>query len=193
MHEPSGMRTHALSILLFAALPAAALADPPSTRDPASQSSTKLDLQVTSSAFKANEAIPPEYTCDGRSVTPPLSWSTVPSNTRSIAILVDDPDAPKGTFTHWMVTGIPPTTTALPAGGALPEGAIAAKNSKGNTGYTGPCPPSGVHHYYFHVYALDIVPARPATKQALLKAISGHILAEGQLVGTYQKVNTPGG
>lgn len=92
-----------------------------------------------------------------------------------------------------MVTGIPATTTSLPAGGALPEGAVAAKNSKGTTGYTGPCPPSGVHHYNFHVYALDLVPPRPASKQALLKAITGHILAEGQLVGTYQKTTTPGG
>jgi Raf kinase inhibitor-like YbhB/YbcL family protein len=151
----------------------------------------KVELHVTSPAFSANGAIPPEYTCDGRSIAPPLSWSTVPSNTRSIAILVDDPDAPKGMFTHWLVTGIPPTTTSLREGAKLPEGARVAKNGKGNFGYTGPCPPSGRHHYYFHIYALGTEIARPESKSDFLAAIDGHILAEGELVGTYQKITPP--
>ena len=189
------MRTHLLPLVLLAA-PASVLAAPPMTKtppqqQPPSKTAMKLELEVTSTAFGANEAIPPDYTCNGRSTTPPLSWSKVPSNTRSIAILVDDPDAPKGTFTHWLVTGIPPTTTSLPEGGALPSGAVAAKNGKGSAGYTGPCPPSGRHHYYFHIYALDTAITTPASKSEFLAAIDGHTLAEGALVGTYQKTTPP--
>jgi Raf kinase inhibitor-like YbhB/YbcL family protein len=186
------MRTHALSLALFAAFAAApttALADPPA---PPSPSGAKPELQVTSSAFKAGEAIPPKYTCDGTSTPPPLAWSAVPSGTRSIAIFVDDPDAPSGTFTHWLVTGISPTTTELRGGGPLPQGAVASKNGKGAAKYTGPCPPSGRHHYVFHVYALDTtVGEPPASRAELTQAIDGHVLAEGQLIGVYQKITPP--
>jgi Raf kinase inhibitor-like YbhB/YbcL family protein len=91
-------------------------------------------LQVTSSAFGANQEIPPRYSCEGTHTTPPLAWSRVPAGTRSVAILVEDPDAPGGIYTHWLVTGIPPTTTSLAAGAALPHGATAARNSKGRLG-----------------------------------------------------------
>ncbi len=142
---------------------------------------------MTSSAFGANGAIPSEYTCDGAQTTPPLTWSNVPKNTRAAAILIEDPDAPNGAFTHWLVTGIPPAITSLSSGGTLPEGAMVAKNGKGDTGYIGPCPPSGRHHYFFHVYALDTTIPGPATKEDFLSSINGHILAEGQLIATYQK------
>src|SRR5258707_143240 len=142
------MRT-LMSLVVLVALPAGALADSPSGNP-----GTKRTIVVTS-AFKPGEAIPGEFTCDGNETSPPLAWSNVPSETQSIAVLVEDRDAPKGTFTHWLVTGIPPTTTSLPAGAALPEGATAAKNDKGYPGYAGPCPPAGRHHYIFHVYALD--------------------------------------
>jgi Raf kinase inhibitor-like YbhB/YbcL family protein len=112
-------------------------------------------LTVTSSAFQANGAIPSEYTCDGAEQTPPLAWSNVPPGTKSIAIHVEDVDAPSGAFTHWLVTNIPPTQTSLEPGAALPHGAMTAKNGKGATGYTGPCPPNGTHHYHFRVFALD--------------------------------------
>ena len=135
---------------------------------------THTSLTVTSSAFQANQAIPSEYTCDGGAKTPPLSWSGVPSDAKSVAILVEDPDAPKGTFTHWIVTNIPPSQTSL-ANGA--EG----------TRYTAPCPPSGTHHYHFRVYALDKTLAHPASRADFMKQIKGHVLAQGDLVGTYSK------
>jgi Raf kinase inhibitor-like YbhB/YbcL family protein len=103
-------------------------------------------LTVTSSAFRANGPIPRELTCRGGDKSPPLSWSPVPGETMSIAILIEDPDAPKGPFTHWIVTDLPRDTTSLPEGGGLPPGAIAGSNSTGTTGYVGPCPPSGTHH-----------------------------------------------
>jgi Raf kinase inhibitor-like YbhB/YbcL family protein len=142
-------------------------------------------LTVTSSAFKANAEIPTEFTCEGSEVSPPLAWSAVPNNTRTIAIFVDDPDAPRGSFTHWLVTNLPSTTTGLLAGAALPEGAVAAKNDKGNMGYAGPCPPSGRHRYSFHVYALDTSLPHPASKADFFAAIQGHVLAQGELTGVY--------
>jgi Raf kinase inhibitor-like YbhB/YbcL family protein len=169
-----------LGLLVLSILPASALADT-AKRTPRSPAS----LDVTSTAFKNNEVIPSEYTCDGTGGAPPLSWSNVPAGTKSTAILVDDPDAPKGTFTHWLVTGIPATATST--SGGLPSQAVESKNDKGTSGYTGPCPPSGRHHYQFHVYALDITLPKAMTRADFLNAISGHILATGQLVGTYQK------
>ena len=147
-------------------------------------------LTVTSDAFKANEAIPSEYTCDGAEKRPQLSWAGVPSDAKSIAILVEDPDAPKGTFTHWMVTNIPPSETSLSASGSLPQGAVAAKNDKGAADYAGPCPPSGTHHYHFRVYALDKTIPEPTSRASFMKEIEGHVLAQGDLVGTYSKQGT---
>lgn len=148
---------------------------------------TTRTLTVTSDAFQANQAIPSEYTCDGGEQTPPLSWSGVPRDAKSVAVLVEDPDAPKGTFTHWIVTNIPPSETSLPANGSLPQGAVAAKNDKGATGYAAPCPPSGTHHYHFRVFALDRTLAQPASRADFMKAIQGHVLAQGDLVGTYTR------
>lgn len=182
------MRTQFLSLLLLAAVPATVLADTAaSSKTTATKRPTKTSLKVTSSAFGANGAIPSEYTCDGAQTTPPVSWSNLPKNTRTVALLVEDPDAPSGAFTHWLVTGIPGAITSLSSGGTLPDGAMVAKNGKGDTGYIGPCPPSGRHHYFFHVYALDTTIPGPATKEDFLSSITGHILAEGQLIGTYQK------
>jgi hypothetical protein len=167
---------HSISLLLVA-LPALAAANPMNNKS----------LTVSSDAFKPNAAIPAEYTCEGGEKTPPLSWSGVPSDAKSIAILVEDPDAPKGTFTHWIVTNIPPSESSLSANGALPQGAVAAKNDKGATGYAAPCPPSGTHHYHFHVFALDKTLAQPATRAAFMNEIKGHVLAQGELVGTVSK------
>lgn len=178
------MRTLTL-LLLTTLIPAAALAGPGTGKITPRQA--KADLKLTSTAFKANQQIPSEYTCDGSDTAPPLAWSAVPGNTRSLALLVEDPDAPDGTFTHWLVTGIAPTTDGITPGAGLPAGAVAAKNGKGDTGYTGPCPPSGRHHYAFHVYALETTIPTPATKDDFLAAIKGHVLAEGLLVGTYEK------
>lgn len=183
------MRGRLCSLGFVAGVSASALgARGPSTPSPVGANNS---LTVASSAFRHNELIPPEYTCDGTERPPPLSWSGVPSATKSVAILVDDPDAPNGMFTHWLVSGIPPTTTSLPAGGALPPGAVAAHNSKGLTGYAGPCPASGRHLYHFRVFALDTAIAAPASTAAFLSAIDGHVLAIGELVGTYQRLTTP--
>lgn len=184
------MRTPLLPLAL-AALPATALAGPPVTpTSPVPPTPSRLELAVTSTAFTANQPIPPEFTCDGGDNPPPLAWSTPPKDTRSIAVFVDDADAPRGTFTHWLVTGISPLATSL-AGTSLPGGAVAAKNSKGDASYTGPCPPAGRHRYYFHVFALDTAIAQPADKLDFLRAINGHVLADGTLMGTYQKTTTP--
>jgi Raf kinase inhibitor-like YbhB/YbcL family protein len=180
------MNTKLLSLLL-AAVPMTAVAEPAA---PAKTTPKRTALKVTSSAFTNNGAIPADYTCDGAQTTPPLSWSNVPKSARAVAVLVEDPDAPSGAFTHWLVTGIPGTIASLSSGGALPEGAMVGKNGKGDTGYFGPCPPSGRHHYFFHVYALDTTIPGPATKEDFLSSINGHILAEGQLIGTYQKSAT---
>lgn len=174
------MRNSVLASLLVAVVPASADADNPKRPESATAA-----IQVTSSAFASNEPIPSEYTCDGHaSAPPPISWSKVPAGTKSIAVLVDDPDAPGGSFTHWLVTGIPASTTSLDK--SLPEGATAAKNGVGAMGYWGPCPPAGRHHYYFRVYALD-TPLTASNRAEFLSASRGHILAVGQLVGTYEK------
>jgi Raf kinase inhibitor-like YbhB/YbcL family protein len=183
------MRTVLRSLLVAAAVPSGALADTPTKSPPLPPPKAALD--VTSSAFRANQVIPTKYTCDGTQTPPPLAWSGVPKDAKTIAIFVEDTDAPSGSFTHWLVTGIPPATTSLPAGNQLPAGAMAAKNSKGQAGYAGPCPPTGVHHYHFRIYALDTTIPAPANKAEFERATDGHVLAQGELVGTYQKPTTP--
>jgi Raf kinase inhibitor-like YbhB/YbcL family protein len=173
------MRNSIIGLVILCSSTAGALAETPK------QAKAPASLEVSSTAFANNTPIPAEFTCDGADTAPPLSWSKVPAGTKSIAILVDDPDAPKGTFTHWLVTGIAPTTTSI--GGSLPEGAVAAKNDKGTEGYAGPCPPSGEHHYRFRVYALNTTLPKEMTRAELLRKTSGHILATGQLTGTYRK------
>lgn len=149
-------------------------------------------LKVTSTAFADGTEIPTEYTCateGGTDKAPPLAWSSVPKTTKSIAILVEDPDAPMGTLTHWMVSGLPANTIGLPAGGPLPHGAVALANEKGAHGYMGPCPPAGTgkHHYHFHVYALDLAPkTQPTSKRDFQALVEGHTVADGELIGTAQ-------
>lgn len=181
MHAPAIMRTPVIPFAILAAVPAAALANPPNTGHPTPP------LAVSSPAFKSNSPIPAEYTCEGAGTPPPLAWSRVPDATKSIAILVEDPDAPKGTFTHWLVTGIRPTTTSLDKGGDLPAGAMTSRNGNGEAGYAAPCPPSGRHQYHFDVFALDIARPTATSRADFLAAINGHILAKGELVGTVQK------
>jgi Raf kinase inhibitor-like YbhB/YbcL family protein len=152
-----------------------------------------LTLRVESSAFGMNGLIPPQFTSDGDDVAPPLSWSQPPPGTKSIAVLVEDPDAPnpdapERTFTHWIVTGIPATTTELRGANSLPDGAVIGKNDWGKRAWGGPNPPIGRHRYFFKVYALDIELNAPnTTRLELLAAMKGHILAEGELIGTYEK------
>ena len=149
----------------------------------------KLSLELSSPAFASDGVVPARFSCDGAGESPPLAWRPAPVGTKSIAVMVTDPEATHGTFTHWLLVDLPPQTTSLPAGASLPSGALAAPNDAGTTGYTPPCPPDGTHHYYFQVFALDIrLPhARTLSRSAFLAAIDGHVLASGKLVATYTR------
>lgn len=150
-------------------------------------------MELTSSAFKENDSIPTVYTCDGKDASPPLSWSGAPGGTKSFALIADDPDAPRGTWVHWVLWNLPATATelkeALPILSHLPSGAVQGKNDFGNSGYGGPCPPAGTHRYFFKLYALDALLAlnAGATKSQLEAAMKGHVLAQATLMGTYSR------
>jgi len=143
-------------------------------------------MKLTSPSFADKQMMPSDYTCDGAGKIPPLEIADVPLNAKSLALVVDDPDAPAGVWDHWVVWNIAPATKRIDS---EPEG-VPGKNSWGKTGYGGPCPPSGVHRYYFKIYALDAVLdlAAGSNKASLLQAMKGHILAEASLMGTYQKI-----
>jgi Raf kinase inhibitor-like YbhB/YbcL family protein len=146
-------------------------------------------IEVSSTAFQPDGNIPSSYTCDGLGLSPPLSWSGVPDNAVSVAILVDDPDASDQPFLHWLVTDIPPSVHAIDEGGAMPRESLTTESDAGTASYFGPCPPSGRHHYHFHVYALDTALGEaPADRDAFLAAIAGHVIDEGELVGMYEHV-----
>jgi len=153
----------------------------------------KMDIKVTSTAFEQGGLIPPKYTCDGADVSPPLQWDAVPEGTKSIALISDDPDAPMGTWVHWVMFNLPAETKELaeniPPDKTLPSGARQGTTDFGRIGYGGPCPPSGTHRYFFKIYALDTEIDLPAgaDKPQLLKAMEGHIIGQGQLVGKYKR------
>lgn len=150
-----------------------------------------MAIELTSPAFDEGEAIASRYTCDGQGVSPPLSWTSVPDGTRSLALITDDPDAPGGTFVHWVIYDLPQDTHRLPEGvpnrRVLSSGAEQGVNGAGGIGYTGPCPPSGTHRYFFKLYAVDtkLRLGAGATAERLSDAMEGHVLAKGQLMGTY--------
>lgn len=152
-----------------------------------------MTLQVTSPVFEDGGMIPQQYTCDDANISPPLSWEAVPQETRSLALICDDPDAPGGTFVHWVVYDLPADLEELPENlprdKTFPIGGEQGINSTEEMGYMGPCPPSGTHRYFFKIYALDKQLNLPAgeTKDKLLKAMEGHILAQGQIMGRYQR------
>jgi Raf kinase inhibitor-like YbhB/YbcL family protein len=155
-------------------------------------------IRLQSQSFREGAPIPKAHTCDGADTSPPLDWSGVPENARSLALIVEDPDAPGGTFTHWILFNLPPDLAGL-------EEALAAdlevsvsrtgakgrqgKNDFGKVGYGGPCPPSGTHRYYFVLYALDHRPELEsgATRRELLAAMKGHVVAQGRLMGRYSR------
>ncbi len=175
--------------------PAAASASGP-TGDP-NMPATTTKLTVTSPGFGANQPIPKKYTGDGPDYSPGLHWSGAPAGTAEFALITDDPDAPRGTWVHWVLYKIPASVTELPeniertARPPQPAGVLQGRNSWSNFGYGGPQPPKGhgTHHYHFKVYALDAaLSAGPGlTKDELLKAMQGHITGEGELVGTYER------
>jgi len=153
-----------------------------------------MNIPVTSTAFAEGRPIPDKYTCSGPNVSPVLRWGNAPAGTKSFALIADDPDAPVGTWVHWVLYDLPPATMSLaenvPSSPELPDGSKQGVNDFGQPGYGGPCPPPGKpHRYFFKIYALDIMLnlKSGATKKELLKAMDGHVLAEGQLMGTYQR------
>lgn len=153
--------------------------DPEATR-------AEEDTMDLASVFEDQQPIPEVYSCDGDDISPPLSISGLPETTNTLAVIVDDPDAPSGTFDHWVAFDIP-LTDEIPEG--VSDLGTAGVNSSGNLGYTGPCPPSGTHRYFFRLYALDTTLglSEGATKQEVLEAAEGHVLAQGTLMGTYQR------
>jgi Raf kinase inhibitor-like YbhB/YbcL family protein len=166
--------------------------------EPESRQGRRATIRLESAAFTEGGTIPKVHTCDGSGTSPPLEWSNVPEAARSLSLIVEDPDAPGGTFTHWVLFDLPPDLKGLREG-FLPEGELKltpggatarqGKNDFGKLGYGGPCPPKGTHRYIFILYALD---ARPdlkagATREELLLVLKGHILAEGQLMGRYTR------
>jgi Raf kinase inhibitor-like YbhB/YbcL family protein len=156
-----------------------------------------MGFSLTSSSFKHEGEIPTQYTCEGADIAPPLAWSDLPKGTQSLALIVDDPDAPdpkapQMTYVHWVLYNMPPSATGLPeavAKDSLPEGTREGLNDWNRTGYGGPCPPIGRHRYFHKLYALDSVlpDLGEITKADLEKAMEGHVLAKTELLGTYQK------
>lgn len=161
---------------------------------PANQSNQdNPEFKLTSTAFQEGQQIPSTYTCDGVNVSPPLEWSGMPKTAKSIAIIADDPDAPGGIWVHWVLYNLPADNIGLvenlPATEKLVAGGFQGKNDFGKIGYGGPCPPSGTHRYFFKIYALDadLSLKAGATKAEVEKAMEGHILSQGQLMGMYER------
>lgn len=150
-------------------------------------------MKLSSPAFADGAVIPMRYTCTGDDVSPPLAWSDTPAGAKSLALIVDDPDAPAGTWVHWVAFNLPVTAGGLPEGikdaKQLPSGGTQGTNSWRRIGYGGPCPPSGTHRYFFKLYALDTTLSlgNNATAKDLQAAMKGHILAESQLMGRFKR------
>ena len=154
---------------------------------------SKMELQVTSSVFSEGELIPRRCTCDGPDISPDIAWKGVPEGSKSLALICDDPDAPVGTWVHWVLFNIPPGESGLPPeippDKTLSNGAKHGTNDFRKLGYGGPCPPGGTHRYFFKLYALDTMLNLDSgiTKKELENAMKGHILAEGHLMGKYKR------
>jgi Raf kinase inhibitor-like YbhB/YbcL family protein len=163
----------------------------------AAREESAMTMTVTSAAFQQGGEIPTRHTCQGPDKSPPLAWSGIPSNAKSLALIVDDPDAPdpaapKTTWVHWVVYNLPPGVSGLSEGvspAALPAGALTGNNDWQRAAYGGPCPPVGRHRYFFKLYALDttLPDLSHPNKATLEKAMKGHVIAHAELIGTYQK------
>jgi len=152
-----------------------------------------MSITLKSTAFENGGMIPSRYTCDGQDISPPLQWSGIPPGTASIALISDDPDAPVGTWVHWVIFNVPPEKgrlpEELPPENVFSDGTTQGRNDFRRIGYGGPCPPGGTHRYFFKIYALDTrLGLKPgATKSDLLRAMKGHILDTGELMGRYSR------
>ncbi|HHP7244456.1 MAG TPA: YbhB/YbcL family Raf kinase inhibitor-like protein [Elainellaceae cyanobacterium] len=177
-----------LIILVGLLLMGCQLSDRPEVQLPESVKPMNLE----SAAFSQDGMIPSKYTCDGQDLSPPLSWGTPPDGTESLALIADDPDAPSGTFVHWVLYNMPPDVQQLPEGatdsiGSM--GGVQGKSDFGKQGYGGPCPPGGTHRYFFKLYALDtMLDLEPgATKADVVKAMDSYIVANGELMARYSR------
>ena len=151
-----------------------------------------MALKLTSTAFSHEGAIPKVHTCEGQDVSPPLAWSGVPANAKTLVLIVDDPDAPKMTWVHWVLYNIPPSANGLPQGVSpkqLPASTLQGVSDFNRTGYGGPCPPVGRHRYFHKLHAFDVVlpDLKKPRKQHVEKAMKGHVIEQAVLIGTYQK------
>lgn len=151
-------------------------------------------IVLSAEAFRSGDPIPREYTCDGQDASPALSWRNVPTEAKSLALILDDPDSASGTFTHWILLNIPPAVRSLPKGipkkQTLENGSVQGNGSGGHVGYMGPCPPPGnPHRYFFRIYALDTTLnlSGKENRNAVLTAMKGHIIAQGEMMGTYRR------
>lgn len=157
------------------------------------QGGNTMTISLSSTDFGNMETIPAEFTCDGANISPPIAWSGLPQGTESVALICDDPDAPVGTWVHWVCYDIPPTVAGLAQGvpktDVIPSGGKQGINDFSKVGYGGPCPPSGTHRYFFKLYALDCMLACDAgkSKQEIEQAMKGHILGTAELIGTYSR------
>src|SRR5437867_735678 len=188
------LERRALTVRLGAALFAFTVALSVASSRAAEKKPDKGHIQLTSTAFNEGASIPAKHTCDDQNVSPPLKWSGVPAEAKTLLLIADDPDAPRGTWTHWVLYDLPANTSELPEGTGKPQnipgGAKQGLNDFKQLGYGGPCPPHGkLHRYFFKLYALDgQLRLKPgATRKEVEQAMQKHILAQGQLMGTYKR------
>jgi len=147
-----------------------------------------MSLALSSPAFGPGRDIPRSFTCDGENIPPHLIWTGAPTGVASFALIVEDPDAPSGTFTHWVIFDIPADRTDLPSGARSDAVGVAGRNSRGDVGYMGPCPPKGTHRYFFHLFALDVETlglTAGATRRQVEEAMTPHTIATAELMGRY--------
>lgn len=178
-----------LTLLLLIVLTCTITACLPNKEKQADLTIKNINMKLTSSAFEPNQKIPNQYTCDSENINPPLQIAEVPQNAKSLVLIMDDPDAPAGIWVHWTVWNIDPQTNEIPEN-SVPANAIEGVTSFGNTGYGGPCPPSGEHRYFFKLYALDktLELSANTTKAQLEQAIQGHVLDSVELIGLYSRL-----
>ncbi len=187
------MRMAPAILTLVLVMVGCAKAPQPAAPQPAIQKENKMEFKLTSTSFKEGQPIPRQHTCDGVNISPALEWGGAPRAAKTFAIICDDPDAPSGTWVHWVLYNLPADRIGLvenvPATEKVPGDGLQGTNDFQKIGYGGPCPPSGTHHYFFKLYALDgeLSLQAGATKAELLKAMEGHIVAQTQLMGTYKR------
>jgi Raf kinase inhibitor-like YbhB/YbcL family protein len=191
--DPAWRNVGLFLLMAFFALVLGGCGTGPTPAAPAKKGGQAMAFELTSTAFSQGDPIPAKYTCDGQDISPPLGWSDPPEGTRSFALINDDPDAPVGTWDHWVIYNLPSEARSLPeavsSDAELPDGSRNGQNSWRRLGYGGPCPPSGTHRYFFKLYALDtslgLDPG--AGKQQVLTAMEGHILGQVELMGVYSR------